>query len=154
MSIPETGKQRQKECLIVDVNFVETLANRNWKLPKPLLRVAVSVLCSSMAFAQTFTSTTNLKTGRNGHRAIVLKNGTVLIAGGYDFNENALASCELYDSLTGAFSFTGSLNVARRNFGITLLDDGTVLVSGGVTTRTLTHCRVPKFMIQLPECSR
>jgi len=55
----------------------------------------------------------------------------VLIAGGYDINENALASAELYDPVTGTFVTTGSLNVARRNFGITLLDDGTVLVTGG-----------------------
>ena len=55
----------------------------------------------------------------------------VLIAGGYDFNENALSSCELYDPLTGTFATTGGLNVARRNFGIALLDNGTVLVSGG-----------------------
>lgn len=100
------------------------------RLPKALLIFVVPLL-SSLILAQTFTPTGNLNTGRNGHRAITLKNGTVLIAGGYDFNENALGACELYDPLTGTFANTGNLNVPRRNFGITLLDDGTVLVAGG-----------------------
>ena len=91
-------------------------------------------LSSSWAFAQssqTFRPTGNLHTGRNTHRAIMLNDGTVLIAGGYDVNENALASSELYSPATGTFTTTGSLNVARRNCSITLLDDGTVLLAGG-----------------------
>ena len=91
-------------------------------------------LSSSFTFAQgsqTFRSTGNLHTGRNTHRAIMLNVGTVLIAGGYDVNENALASSELYNPTTGTFTTTGSLNVARRNCSITLLDDGTVLLAGG-----------------------
>jgi hypothetical protein len=89
------------------------------------------VVIPSAALTQTFMQTGALNTGRNGHRAITLNNGTVLITGGYDFNENALASSELYDPLTGMFATTGSLNVPRRNFGITLLNNGTVLVTGG-----------------------
>jgi hypothetical protein len=96
-----------------------------------MLMILALVVVPSLALTQTFSPTGKLNTGRNGHRAIALESGTVLIAGGYDFNENALASAELYDPLTGTFSPTGSLNVARRNFGITLLDDGTVLVTGG-----------------------
>ena len=89
---------------------------------------------SSMVFAQapqTFSATGNLNAGRNGHRAMTLNNGSVVITGGYDVNENAMASSELYSPATGAFTPTGSLNTARRNFGITLLDNGTVLVAGG-----------------------
>jgi Bacterial Ig-like domain (group 2)/Kelch motif len=115
----------------VKKHFVRRLAGRNRWLFTALLMVAMSVLCSSLVFAQTFTSTGNLTTGRNGHRAIALKNGMVLIAGGYDINENALGSAELYDPITGTFTITGSLNVPRRNFAIALLDDGTVLVTGG-----------------------
>jgi hypothetical protein len=81
--------------------------------------------------AQTFTPTGSLNTGRNGHRAITLNNGTVLIVGGYDSSQNALASAEIYDPATGVFTATDRMNVARRNFGITLLDDGSVLVTGG-----------------------
>ena len=87
-----------------------------------------------LAYAQTpptFVTTGNLLTGRNGHGAILLEDGSVLVAGGYDVNENALAACELYDPATGTFAATGSLNVARRNFGMVLLGDGTVLITGG-----------------------
>ena len=92
------------------------------------------MLCPSPVFAQTaqsFSPTGSMNTGRNAHRAIGLNDGTVLIAGGYDVNENALASAELYNLVTSGFTPTGSLNTARRNFGITLLDNGTVLVAGG-----------------------
>jgi hypothetical protein len=107
----------------------------------PSMTIAVRILvilglvaiCST-TFAQapqTFSPTGDLNTGRNGHRAITLNIGNVLITGGYDVNENALASSELYSPATGAFTPTGSLNTARRDFGITLLDNGTVLVTGG-----------------------
>ena len=96
-----------------------------------ILLVLCSVVGSESAVAQSFGPTGNLNTGRNGHRAITLNNGTVLITGGYDFRENALASSELFDPATGTFTPTGSLNTARRNFSITLLDNGTVFVAGG-----------------------
>jgi len=88
---------------------------------------------SPKAFAQVdaFSPTGSLNTGRNGHRAIALNDGRVLITGGYDANENALASSEIYDPTSGKFTPTGSLNTARRNFGMTLLDNGMVLVTGG-----------------------
>ncbi len=92
------------------------------------------VFTCGFAFAQVpqaFSPTGALNTGRNGQRAIQLNDGTILIAGGYDFYENGLASSELYDPVTGTFTTTGSLNTARRNGTITLLDDGTVLITGG-----------------------
>ena len=73
-----------------------------------------------------------------------MNDGTVLITGGYDVNENALASSELYNPVTGTFTTTGSLNTARRNFSITLLDDGTVIVTGGYdnTFNTLSSAEI------------
>lgn len=112
-------------------HLFETLTSSNRRLRKPVPILIAWLVFSSFTLAQTFTPTGSLNAGRNGHRAIALKNGMVLIAGGYDFNENALSSCELYDPLTGTFATTGGLNLARRNFGIALLDNGTVLVSGG-----------------------
>lgn len=78
-----------------------------------------------------FTSTGSLGTGRYGQTATLLENGTVLVVGGYDINNNHLASAELYNLTTGAFTATGSLNTARANHTATLLDDGTVLIVGG-----------------------
>lgn len=78
-----------------------------------------------------FAATGSLNVGRNAHRGVELDNGTVLLAGGYDVNENALASSELYNSATGLFTLSGNLKTARRNFGIALLNDGSVLAAGG-----------------------
>ena len=96
-----------------------------------LVALLLLMVASPLASAQTFLPTGNLNTGRNGHRAITLNDGTVLITGGYDVNENALASSELYNPATATFTTTGNLNTAHRNCTITLLEDGTVLVAGG-----------------------
>ncbi|MFZ0431154.1 MAG: kelch repeat-containing protein, partial [Candidatus Acidiferrales bacterium] len=84
--------------------------------------------------AGTFTPTGNLNTARDGHAAVLLPNGTVLIVGGYLFDEgdfNGTASAEIYDPSTGQFTPTGSLSVARGGCTATLLNSGKVLVAGG-----------------------
>lgn len=98
------------------------------------LCTVVLLVLTFWVYAQTpptFVTTGNLLTGRNGHGAILLEDGNVLVSGGYDVNENALATSELYDPRTGVFAPTGSLNVARKNFAMVLLGDGTVLITGG-----------------------
>ena len=104
-----------------------------WTISAARILAIVGFMVGSLlpSQSQSFLPAGNLITGRNAHRAITLNDGTLLIAGGYDVNENALASSELYSPMTGTFTATGSLNTARRNFGITLLDNGTVLVAGG-----------------------
>jgi N-acetylneuraminic acid mutarotase len=68
---------------------------------------------------------------RAGHTATRLPDGTVLVAGGYDSDGDALASTEVYDSGTGSWTATGYMDVARAGHTATLLTDGTVLVVGG-----------------------
>jgi GH25 family lysozyme M1 (1,4-beta-N-acetylmuramidase) len=70
---------------------------------------------------------------RTEHTATLLPNGKVLVAGGTDYT-NTLASAELYDPITGAWTATGSMNTARDFHTATLLPNGKVLVAGGYDT--------------------
>jgi hypothetical protein len=68
---------------------------------------------------------------RSNHTATPLGNGKVLIAGGGDESNHALASAELFDPATGTFGATGSMTSARLGFTATMLPDGRVLIVGG-----------------------
>lgn len=78
-----------------------------------------------------------LVTPRGGHKAILLPNGKVLVAGGDGLPGLAtkfLISTELYDPLTRTWRSTGNLNTPHggEEFTATLLRNGKVLVVGGV----------------------
>jgi len=74
---------------------------------------------------------------REYHNALMLRDGRILITGGY--NGSILASAEIYDPLTRTFTATTSsstgkattMSVARRDHTATLLDSGRVLIVGG-----------------------
>lgn len=72
---------------------------------------------------------------RAAHTATLLADGRVLIAGGFKDDghgdELALASAELYDPATGAFTVTGSLTEPRIGHTATQLLNGSVLLVGG-----------------------
>jgi hypothetical protein len=66
--------------------------------------------------------------------ATVLSDGRMLIAGGLSYPGGRYLTssfCQLYDSITGLWSETGTLNTARQRHTATLLHDGRVLVAGG-----------------------
>jgi hypothetical protein len=81
------------------------------------------------------------------HSATLLPDGKVLIAGGasdWEVGANAYDTAELYDPISGTFSFTGNMNVKRAwHFpmtgpGVALLNNGLVLITGGSDINT-TH---------------
>jgi hypothetical protein len=76
----------------------------------------------------------NLTRARALHVAVPLADGRVLIAGGVDNVGAALASAELYDPVTNAFTATGAMALARAGHAAARLGDGRVLVAGGTTT--------------------
>ena len=86
----------------------------------------------------TFSPTGSMTAARVGDTATALSDGAVLIAGGLSTAEctpsscKPLASAELYDPKTGAFSPTGSMTTARGLQAATALSDGRVLIVGGV----------------------
>jgi hypothetical protein len=64
----------------------------------------------------------------------MLSDGTVLMAGGSEFDANVdiLSAAELFDPNSGTFTGTGGLLTPRIVHTATLLKDGTVLVTGGL----------------------
>jgi len=92
----------------------------------------------------TTSSVTHMVTPRGGHEAILLNDGTVLIAGGSPDSNNPLNSAEIYDPSTGSFTQIAAQMVSTRtNFCSTKLDDGSVLLIGGnngsVSTTEIYH---------------
>lgn len=82
-----------------------------------------------------FTPTGAMTTARTQHTATLLADGKVLITGGrgpivQGLGAEELASAELYDPLTGAFTPTGAMNALRGLHAATLLPDGRVLMIG------------------------
>jgi hypothetical protein len=58
---------------------------------------------------ESFQSAGNMSIGRSGHTATLLKNGKLLIAGGWTGRYNVRRSAELYDPGTGVFTPTGDM---------------------------------------------
>ena len=81
-----------------------------------------------------FTATGSMGTGRESHTAVLLSDGRVLVAGGWNGALNPDSTAELYDPSTRSFSPTGSMGTARVWHVATLLPGGKVLITGGKAT--------------------
>jgi N-acetylneuraminic acid mutarotase len=74
----------------------------------------------------------SLITGREEHTATLLRNGTILVAGGTDGRGKALANAELYNPKTNRWAPAGTMATTRIDHTATLLPNGEVLVAGGL----------------------
>jgi hypothetical protein len=83
--------------------------------------------------AGTFSATGPMMTVRDSHFAILLANGTVLVAGG-PFGSSGGLTAELYNTGNGTFTETGGMETSRALAAGVLLPDGRVFVSGGSDT--------------------
>ena len=79
----------------------------------------------------TFQSVAEMSIGRSGHTATLLKNGKVLIVGGWTGRYDLRGSAEIYDPASNTFTPTGNLVIERAGNTATLLADGRVLITGG-----------------------
>jgi hypothetical protein len=67
-------------------------------------------------------------------QAALLRDGRVLIVGGWVYGSDGLSTAHVFDPTTGTFSPTGSLSTARPGCTAVSLANGRVLVVGGVTS--------------------
>jgi N-acetylneuraminic acid mutarotase len=102
-----------------------------------LIIVSAAVLLGARVSAVEATSTgvwsagASLVTGRGEHTATLLRNGTILVAGGTDGRGKALASAEVYNPKTNQWAPGGTMMATRLDFTATILANGKVLVVGG-----------------------
>lgn len=83
----------------------------------------------------TFTATGSMNRRRADHTATLLKNGQVLITGGFSLSDKpdrATSGAEIYNPDTGRFTPTGGMMSERFKHSAVLLPDGRVLIVGGV----------------------
>src|SRR3954468_1840740 len=112
-------------------------------LPVIFLGIAMDAPTLVAQSTGTFTATGSMANGRYGHTATLLRDGRVLIAGGYTdasglyggipstFGQGITATAELCDPVSGQFTPTGSTTAARAYHTATLLQDGRVLIVSG-----------------------
>jgi hypothetical protein len=95
-----------------------TAYNNTAELFDPASNTFISILPNTMSSA------------RSLHTAILLADGRVLLAGGFN-GSVILSTAELFDYPGGSFSPTGSLVTGRFYHTATPLSDGRVLIAGG-----------------------
>ena len=84
-----------------------------------------------------FRATGSLSTPRSSHGGALLLDGRVIVIGGNTRGDSGtvLASAEIYDPTTGAWSATGDMSVRRHKLAVVALADGRVLALGGSNER-------------------
>jgi hypothetical protein len=99
-----------------------------------LASLVVALLFPALVDAQAFIPTGNLNDARHSHAAVGLKDGRVLVLGGYGSVSGCCAvlkTAEIYDPITQVFTRTGNMAQARVKPMLILLPSGKVLVAGG-----------------------
>ncbi len=99
-----------------------------------LLLLAVTPLFGDAPRQQTsgqIISTSSMNVPRSGHTATLLRDGTVLIAGGMLRNGDFSNTAEIFDPKTNQFSPVKNMLLGRVGAAAVLLPSGRVLIAGG-----------------------
>jgi N-acetylneuraminic acid mutarotase len=88
--------------------------------------------------ANTWTTTGSMRSPRSLHAAVLLRDGRVLVAGGYDTDNNPIASAEIFDPARGRWEVAPSLPSPHGHPISALLPGGEVLVAGGEVAKLKT----------------
>ncbi|MEO7362316.1 MAG: kelch repeat-containing protein [Gemmatimonadaceae bacterium] len=92
------------------------------------LRLITSVV---FAFAGTMVSGANMSVPRAAHTATTLKDGRVLVAGGFIDKASVASGAQLFNPATERYGATGHMRNLRHSHSATLLANGKVLIVGG-----------------------
>ena len=102
---------------------------------------------TSMASAEMYDPATGLwtavnpmSTNRSGHKAVLLPNGRVLVAGGVPGSISfAHSSAEIFDPATGLWNSIAPMTTGRQDTTATILPNGRILFVGGYSLGYLTN---------------
>jgi len=105
----------------------------------------------------TFKSAGRLLIARDSHSAILLTNGTVLVAGGYShgFDGDAqpewhtMFAAELFDPASSSSTTAASLEADRAEHVATRLNNGQVLITGGIAGFQELCCKPKPYVVTL-----
>lgn len=81
-----------------------------------------------------YAATGNMPSNRQEHVAVLQSTGSVLVIGGNNVNSTTttpLASCAIYNPMTGTWTAASSMKNTRADHTATLLHNGHVLAAGG-----------------------
>lgn len=117
------------------MEFVKTIALTT-------IFVLPGLACSTDLQAAKLASAGPMTTERAAHTATKLRDGRILIAGGFGDGRSGLRSTETFDPATGRFSPGPDLITARFSHTATLLPDGNVLVAGGMNNGYLDSAEI------------
>ncbi len=123
----DLNSTRQNHTATLLPNGYVLIAGGSYSADNSTARASTELYSSSN---DAYTYTSSMSSARESHTATLLRNGKVLIVGGFD-GSSTLATAELFDPANSAFSNTGSMSSPRVNHTATLLPNGKVLVVGG-----------------------